>query len=179
MRLFVAIWPPAEVRDRLRALARPAVPGLRWTTPDQWHVTIAFLGEVPDGGQEMAAGALAGAVEQLPSRPEAVVGPATTALGPGILCVPVVGLDEVARVVRAWPIGQYVRGGEPPFRGHLTLARARRGRRVPGSLCGIPVDGRWPVREVCLVSSQLDPHGARYETLAGATIRLREGPRIP
>lgn len=171
MRLFVAIWPPVEVRDRLGALARPAVAGLRWTTPDQWHVTLAFLEEVPDGGQEVAAGALAGAVEQLPSRPEAVVGPATTTLGPGILCVPVVGLDEVARVVRASAIGQYVRAGEPPFRGHLTLARARRGRRVPDDVCGWPVDDHWSVDEICVVSSRLDPAGARYETVASATIR--------
>ena len=171
MRLFVAIWPPAEVRDRLRALARPAVPGLRWTTPDQWHVTIAFLGEVPDGGQMAAAGALAGIARQLPDRPHAIMGPATAILGQGILCLPVVGLDEVARVVRASPLGRYVRLEELPFNGHLTLARARRGRRVPDDLCGVPVEARWPVDEICLVSSRLHAEGARYETLAGATIR--------
>ena len=171
MRLFVAIWPTAEVRDRLRALVRPAVPGLRWTMPDQWHVTLAFLGEVPDGEQEVAAGALAGVVRQLPDRPHAIMGPATATLGQGILCLPVVGLDEVARVVRASPLGRYVRPEERPFNGHLTLARARRGRRVPDDLCGVPVEARWPVDELCLVSSRLHAEGARYETLTGATIR--------
>jgi 2'-5' RNA ligase len=26
----------------------PARPGLRWTSPDTWHLTLAFLGEVPE-----------------------------------------------------------------------------------------------------------------------------------
>ena len=171
MRLFVAIWPPAEVRDRLGALARPAVPGLRWTTADQWHVTLAFLGEVPDGEQEVAAGALARVAGQLPNGPHAILGPVTATLGPGILCLPVDGLAEAARVVGESPLGRYVRPEGRPFNGHLTLARTRRGRRVPDDLCGVPVDARWPVDEICLVSSRLHPEGARYETVAGATIR--------
>ena len=61
----------------------------------------------------------------------AIMGPATATLGRGILCLPVDGLDEMARVVRASPLGRYVRPEELPFNGHLTLARARRGRRVP------------------------------------------------
>jgi 2'-5' RNA ligase len=36
----------------------------------------------------------------------------------------------------------------------------------------MPVDVRWSVDEVCAVSSRLDPEGARYETVASATIRL-------
>lgn len=51
MRLFVAVWPPPGAVDELgRALVdvRAAVPQLRWTIPEQWHVTLAFLGEVAD-----------------------------------------------------------------------------------------------------------------------------------
>ncbi|HEY1734130.1 MAG TPA: 2'-5' RNA ligase family protein, partial [Acidimicrobiales bacterium] len=155
MRLFVAIWPPPTVRGRLGALARPAVPGLRWTTADQWHVTLAFLGEVPDGEQDVVAAAIADVAGRLPGRPHAVMGPATETMGRGILCVPVDGLDVVAAAVRASPVGRYVAPGEPPFSGHLTLARARRGRRVPDDVCGMPVDARWSVDEVCAVSSRL------------------------
>ena len=36
-RLFVAVWPPDDVVAELAALPRPDQPGLRWTTPDQWH----------------------------------------------------------------------------------------------------------------------------------------------
>ncbi|MGH3404855.1 MAG: RNA 2',3'-cyclic phosphodiesterase, partial [Streptosporangiaceae bacterium] len=49
MRLFVAIVPPPAVTAELEARTaplRPAWPDLRWTGPEAWHVTLAFLGEV-------------------------------------------------------------------------------------------------------------------------------------
>ena len=51
MRLFVALTPPPEVVDELRSAIAPVrlrAPGLRWTPPEQWHVTLVFLGEVGD-----------------------------------------------------------------------------------------------------------------------------------
>ncbi|GGK71065.1 RNA 2',3'-cyclic phosphodiesterase [Planomonospora parontospora subsp. parontospora] len=51
MRLFVALLPPRPVRDELaRALAphREHWPQLRWADPDNWHLTLAFLGEVAE-----------------------------------------------------------------------------------------------------------------------------------
>jgi RNA 2',3'-cyclic 3'-phosphodiesterase len=51
MRLFVAVWPPPSVLEELRlavAEIHTAVPQLRWTLPEQWHLTLAFLGEVDD-----------------------------------------------------------------------------------------------------------------------------------
>jgi 2'-5' RNA ligase len=50
MRLFVAIAPPPAVLQELEsrvAPLRPAWPVLRWTGQEAWHVTLAFLGEVP------------------------------------------------------------------------------------------------------------------------------------
>ncbi len=52
MRMFVALTPPEEIVDELRsatAQLRAVASGLRWTPPEQWHVTIVFLGEVGDG----------------------------------------------------------------------------------------------------------------------------------
>ena len=48
MRLFVGVRPPDEVLDLIADLPRRAQAGLRWTTRDQWHVTLRFLGEVED-----------------------------------------------------------------------------------------------------------------------------------
>jgi 2'-5' RNA ligase len=45
-RLFVALTLPAPVRDVLAALAEP-LPGVAWTRPEQLHVTLRFLGDVP------------------------------------------------------------------------------------------------------------------------------------
>jgi 2'-5' RNA ligase len=45
-RLFIALALPESVRGVLASLARP-LPGVAWTRPEQLHVTLRFLGEVP------------------------------------------------------------------------------------------------------------------------------------
>ena len=46
-RLFVAIALPAPVRDELVALAQPLA-GVNWTQPEKLHLTLRFLGDVPE-----------------------------------------------------------------------------------------------------------------------------------
>ena len=51
MRMFVAVVPPDRALEDLAAFVGPrqeAEPGFRWTVPEQWHVTLAFMGNVPD-----------------------------------------------------------------------------------------------------------------------------------
>jgi len=45
-RLFIAIALPDVVRRELAAQARP-LPGITWTRPEQLHLTLRFLGDVP------------------------------------------------------------------------------------------------------------------------------------
>jgi RNA 2',3'-cyclic 3'-phosphodiesterase len=45
-RLFLALTLPAAVREALAALAVP-LPGIAWTRPEQLHVTLRLLGDVP------------------------------------------------------------------------------------------------------------------------------------
>ena len=157
MRLFVAVWPTPAVVEELGALPRPAAPGLRWTTADQWHVTLRFLGDADPGEAVDALARLAGAST------EAVLGPATAELGRGVLTVPVAGVDELAAAV----IAVTAEVGEPPeqreFTGHLTLARSR--GPLPDGAVGQPCAGRFPVDEVALVASRTEPGGARYEVI--------------
>lgn len=156
-RLFVAVWPPPAVLDLLSALPRPAVPGLRWTTPGQWHVTLRFLGSVDPDEASVAFGRVA------PDGPVvARLGPAVGRFGATVLQVPVGGLDGTAVTVAA-----AMSDGGPPFRGHLTLARVRRPGRVDlAPLTGAAVSARWSVDELTLVRSHLGPAGARYEVVA-------------
>lgn len=44
-RLFVAIDPPDGIRDQLSALCC-GLPDARWTPPEQFHLTLCFIGEV-------------------------------------------------------------------------------------------------------------------------------------
>lgn len=172
MRLFVAVDLSAEALDKVADLERPVLRSMRWTTPEQWHVTVRFLGET--GEEDLGGpGGLRAALDTVPallaedggSPVEAVLGP-VVAWFPGrqVLQVPVDGLDAVAAAV-ARATGDWGEADERPFRGHLTLARTRRGAKGPGSLAGASVAARWPVAEIVLYSSVLGGDGSRYEAL--------------
>jgi 2'-5' RNA ligase len=167
MRLFVAVWPPESVVELVLGLDRPSVAQLRWTSEPQWHVTLRFLGEVDDPGPVAdalrhvpAALAHAGVTEL-----RAALGP-TTAWFPGrqVLQVPVEGLGALAHAVgeatAPWGTAEDRR-----FSGHLTLARVRGNVPGPASLAGASVAATWRVRSFELVSSLLQPTGARYDTV--------------
>jgi RNA 2',3'-cyclic 3'-phosphodiesterase len=170
MRLFVAVWPPAEVVERIAALERPEVGGVRWTGPDQWHVTLRFLGEVPDPAPVERA--LRAATPPLPAA-EASLGPDAEVLGRNVLVLPVGGLDPLAAAVAAATAGMG-QDDPRPFRGHLTLARRRRGGPPLSRLAGRPearLGAAFEVTSVALVRSHLDRAGARYETLAEVALK--------
>jgi len=168
-RLFVAVWPsPAAVATLATALERPAVEGLRWTTPDQWHVTLRFLGAAdPTPVAEALAPVAEGAGTPgggTRSAVVAVAGPAVGHFGRQVLHLPVAGLDDLAAAVAAattaWGPGDH------PFRGHLTLARARRRARVDlGPWTAALLAVSWEVRELTLVASDTTAGGARYTIL--------------
>ena len=174
MRLFVALWPPPEVVGLLEALPRPVLPGLRWTTEDQWHVTLRFLGEAdPTEVEEALRGT------EWPVRPVAVMGETVQRFGREILYVPVAGVEELAAAVAASTADLGRPPPDRPFTGHLTLARARgrRGDVRPGVGARLQRTARWEVAEATLVASRLDRAGARYEVVA--RFPLSPDPRVP
>ncbi len=165
-RLFVAVWPPADVLDRIEALPRLPLAGARWTTRPQWHVTLRFLGPVD-------ARVAAAALDRLAAAPAtAVLGPRPRRLGRAVLMAPVAGLDALAAAVAESTDGLGEPGGHA-YRGHLTLARARLGS---APTLDVDIEASWPVEEVALVESHLHPAGARYDTLH--TVALT-APRTP
>ena len=159
-RLFIAVRPPAEVVDRLAALERPDGGGVGWTTPDQWHITLRFLGEA----DENEASATLAMIEA--PRCRAVLGPATMLLGNAVVA-PVVGLDALAHTVRAATAGI----GAPPdprgFCGHLTLARVRRRSEAPGP---VAIGAEFDVDMVGLLRSELHADGARHSTVTSRAL---------
>lgn len=172
-RLFVAVWPPGEVLDVIRALPRPDVSGLRWTRPDHWHVTLRFLGPVPEADPVVEA--LAAVAVRAPAT-EAVLGPAVDRFGRRVLQAPVAGVDSLAAAVVAATadIGRPPDGR--PFSGHVTLARvAERASVDLRPLTGTPVRARWRVEEIALVRSDLSGAAPRYEVVVGFPLS-GEGP---
>jgi RNA 2',3'-cyclic 3'-phosphodiesterase len=182
VRLFVAVWPDEPTRTRLQALQLELgrSKGLRFVGPARWHVTLRFLGEVPDDDIPPLADALLAATATGPA-----AGPTTAVecrLGPGtgwftgvrVLQLPAAGIDALAAAVRraTAPIVPENRA-DPPFNGHLTLARAK-GRRLSvaalGEMANIPFEAAFPVDAIDLVSSQPSPDGHAYTTLARAPL---------
>lgn len=154
----MAVWPPAEVLDRIAALDRPEGPGVRWTGRDQWHVTVRFLGAVDEAEAVAALGRVRAAAG------EAVVGPKLARLGRGVVCLPVSGLEALAAAVTEATAEVGRPPEDRPFRGHLTLARLK--GHLPRGVVGMAFEAAFPVREVALVRSGADDGPARYTTLA-------------
>jgi 2'-5' RNA ligase len=156
-RLFVAVWPPDEVAAELAALHRKDQRGVRFVRPENWHITLRFLGEAR---VDEVVAALDG-VELAPAR--ARLGPAVDVLEERALVVPVAGVDAIARTVID---ATRDIGARPPkrFVGHLTVARVKARAPMPRAL-GSLITAEFDIEEVALVQSRLHPDGARYETV--------------
>jgi 2'-5' RNA ligase len=177
VRLFVAVCPDELTRQRLDALQLELgrTKGLRFVGPTRWHVTLRFLGEVADGDVPPLAGALADAAAATPGPLECRLGPGTGWFtGVRVLQLPAAGIDKLAAAVRraTAPIVPEDRA-DPPFNGHLTLARAK-GRRLSvaalGEMANIPFEAAFPVAAIDLVSSEPAANGHRYTTVARAPL---------
>lgn len=157
-RLFIAVWPPAWVVDELRELPRKDQRGVRFVRPDDWHVTLRFLGDAHPGAVEAALDGIAVA----PARVR--LGPAVDVLAERALVVPVDGLDSVAGevIARTRELGDRPRRR---FVGHLTVARLKPFADVPRAL-GALFQAEFELAEIALVESRLHPDGARYTTIA-------------
>jgi 2'-5' RNA ligase len=160
-RLFVAVRLPPEVAARLAALERPALPGVRWSLPEQWLVKLRPLGHVDDRVVPSLRAALEAELDGAPAV-TCRLGPATRRLGGQWLGAPVHGLDDLAAVVFEATSDLVPVTHPQPFQADVVLARGR----VPRELAGRPVTGSWTARSVVLVADRSSPHGPRFEDLA-------------
>lgn len=176
MRLFVAVTPPAAAVAELRAAVaglRAGRDGLRWTRPEQWHLTLAFLGEVADPARAELVGRLERVARRHP--------PLTLSLGGAgrfghrVLWTRVRGdtvpLRRLADAVRAAARRARIPVDDRPYRPHLTLARCRDGTDLRPAVAALAdLDGPpWTADGLHLVRSELGagPDGtARHAPLA-------------
>lgn len=174
-RLFVAVVPPAFVREAWDAFLEPrreAGAELRWVVPESWHVTCAFMARVAD----RAADDLEEALAAVAARTEPFMitvdggGAFPTLDAAKVVWLGVTdGAQELGELAvrcrnAAISCGIEVDGGR--FRPHVTIARAN-GQRVMRWLQVLDAIGplTWPVTRFRLVRSQLLPSGAGYQTV--------------
>ena len=175
-RAFVAVVPPDHVLDAIEARVAPvraAHDGLRWSRREQWHLTLRFLGAVPDVDRLVSA--LGDALSTVLTLPALQLGGAGAF--PNARRASVVwfggraGADSLGLVASAVESASVAAGFVPeprPFAAHLTVARVPRPRDVTAVLdvLGVePVGAAWPVDDVVLVSSDTRPTGAVYDEI--------------
>lgn len=173
MRLFAGLAVGEDVKAALERLTlrwRAKDDGLRWSTPDQWHVTLVFLGEVHDEARgrlvrefrDIRQPALTLRLDGLGVFPRAGIFHAAVEVTPELLRL----YEEVAAAVKR--AGLEVE--DRPYRAHITLARSRNrdGRRTVDRLRRAvesrqqQLSQRWLAKEFLLYESQLSPGGSRY-----------------
>ena len=174
---FVAVVPPDDVLDAIDARVAPvriAHDGLRWTRREQWHLTLRFLGPVPD-----VEGVVAALRDSLAGVPHVdALGLGGAGAFPNARRASVVwlgvrdGSEALARVAAAVESASVVAGFPPeprPFRPHVTVARVPRPREVGAIVDALgegPVGPPWPVEDVVLVASDTRSTGAVYSEVA-------------
>ncbi len=162
-RCFVSIDLPAALQQaaqEVQRALRPLAPQLRYTSPENLHLTLKFLGEVsPD--QVLAVRERLRTVE---TSPVTLTLNGAGVFSPRIVWLAVSGADALQQKIDAALEGLFT--PERRFMGHVTIARTK---RMPESLSGTvrqldmsnaPVS----VRSFSLQESHLSHLGPTYET---------------
>jgi 2'-5' RNA ligase len=174
MRLFVGLEVSPEVTRKLIALSgelKRNAAGARWTSPEAWHVTLKFLGEV-------APGNLPSIVGQLRAVSASPFDLSLTGLGlfsrAGVVYAKISPSPALTALAAQVEQAMTTCGFEPerrPYSPHLTLARIPADRRS-ALVCALKSKceaeesnriGTFGVSEFLLFESFLGGSGSRYE----------------
>jgi 2'-5' RNA ligase len=179
MSLFVAIRPDdravEDLSDALEPVRRMrAAASLRWQPESQWHITLAFLGDADEDVTDEVAERIAAL--GLP----AVAGiqlAGADCFGRQILWIGIGGDEERGRLATwAAAIPPRLRGlgldiDRRPWRGHLTVARARNGDARTAALALASYSGPlWTARELLVIRSTGGPRPAHHVVHAIALV---------
>ncbi|HKK32929.1 MAG TPA: RNA 2',3'-cyclic phosphodiesterase [Desulfomicrobiaceae bacterium] len=173
-RLFLGIALPGiygEMLGRLRSkwAGSPGF-GLRWSRPENWHLTLVFFGTLDRGAEEQMTYAL----ERVRFTQFSLHGGGVGFFPPGgrprVVWVGVQGeLDRLSALKDGIDAALAATGWKcdpRPFVPHLTLARIRNGAGLPRDRLREDVHRmEWPsftVDSFVLWKSELHPHGPRY-----------------
>ena len=190
LRLFIAIAVPPEVKQplaRAQAQLRRATPpgAVRWTQPEQFHLTLKFLGDAPQaqlGDVEKSFSRICAGFSPLPlaahgigffpgpHKPRVIWGGVEDAAGQ---------LAELHRLLDE-AMGAFAPRDRPgKFAGHITLGRSKPGHRMKLNELLARADhlsrqpfGAWTAEAAELVQCKLKSTGTGHFTLARCRLGL-------
>jgi RNA 2',3'-cyclic 3'-phosphodiesterase len=181
IRAFLAIEPPQEVLrnilDIQNRLRRLLAMDIRWVKPEGMHLTLKFLGDIPEKETPAISSAAGEAASRVGNLHFFVSG-----LGvfpdnrrPRVVYLGLQGdtdrLASLQKNLEGILAGIGFPEEQRPFRAHLTLGRVKSTSGVSelaketekGNTC---TAGEFTATELCLFRSDLTPHGAVYTRLA-------------
>lgn len=187
MRLFLAFEFSNEQKQAIHEALRPfrdmPIP-VRWVDPDRYHLTLKFLGQVPESAVPVLSAAISRVASATLSFPLNFTGvgafpsirlPETLWVGvdptPALRCLK---QDlEWGLVAQGFP--REVRAFQP----HITVGRADATegagafRGLDTAVTHFKLDLRFPVESLSLVRSQQTREGRVFRSLAAAPLRVR------
>lgn len=193
-RLFIALPLPESVKaeiEKARARLRAAVSegSIRWTTREQFHLTLKFLGSVPANGMDALVQSVTKALKDF--RPMALcaagVGFFPNARRPRVIWIGVQDKKDFLAKLHC-SIEEATRSFtneklQEKFIGHVTLGRVREiGRRDAEALAKVATEmtkavfGNWSAGEIAIMRSQLSPKGATHTCLATIPLGIQGAP---
>lgn len=183
LRLFIAIPVPEPVRDEIIRVQREMQPlaphgAARWTRPDQFHLTLRFLGDVPVAGLEQlkeSVNAVCRSARSLQLRAGGI-GFFPNPHSPRVVWVGIDDqaglLDDLQKRIETAVRPFTAEPGEKHFSGHVTLGRLKNlkppdARKLAAHAQTIKdrLFGEWTAHEVEVIRSELTPTGARHTSL--------------
>jgi 2'-5' RNA ligase len=178
MRLFIALEIPDTVRKKLAALQqemRVENVDVRWVRPENFHVTLKFIGEATQDELEAIKAELRGVRPEGPVRATfRGLGVSWNARRGGVFWV-TMEVTETMKMLAAQINRRLERLGiaaeERDFLPHLTLARFKRPNALPAIRSAIAAHegrdfGSLLSDELHLIESKLGPAGSKYFIVA-------------
>jgi RNA 2',3'-cyclic 3'-phosphodiesterase len=190
LRLFIALPISETVKQELQTVQDTLKthlphPEIGWTTPEQWHLTLVFLGMTPV--EKL------GPIQQAMKRAIKGLGPltlSTAGLGtfpsfqrPSVLWLGLSGETNKLQHLHD-ALNQQLSGlfesEERSFKAHITLARIKQfglGKEVRKAFADTPsTPQEWQVNEVRLYSSQLKHTGSEFTRVFTLNLDKSLGP---
>jgi len=180
MRLFIAVFPPADVQQTAYRAADPLRPGhdaVAWVKKENLHYTMRFLGEVDEAGAKHAREAMREAAASKPKFGASLggFGAFPSARRARVLWIAMLQGAEPMRLLASALEDSLVRrgfeAGDESFEPHLTVGRVRVPSDWTARLIDAPtLEARFQVDKLQLVKSALGAGGSRYEKIDEAVL---------
>lgn len=174
-RLFIALPLPKDIRERCSELqnrGKKHIGSVRWSRPEQFHLTLLFLGEIDFIRQSKIEGVIQSAAMICPSFTIRLsgLGLFPNPRSPRVLWVGI-GKEGSLMALQQVLLKEILKLDIPiedrPFHPHLTLGRIKKRGSAASLRCwlkeeGAVLIGECKMEKIILMESQLGSQGARY-----------------